>query len=190
MENKIQKANKIINNLIATNKPKVIKALKDSFVEVDTNISDEKLFSLIESEIIKGNGYLIFNLGRLIDKVYKTEPTESKSNGEGGGFGSWMSNPNNQQLVGMGVGLLGNLFNKGGDKAPPPSNNSSNSMMMQYQMAQQQAQQQLQKDEEERRRREEAQRSTNMMIFGGIGAVVVIGLVVFMVTQNKGKVKA
>jgi len=181
MENKNQKAYKIIKNLIATNKNKVLISLNKSFINVDRNISDNDLFNLITSKVIEGNGYLIFNLGKLIDSVYETEPTEVKSNGTG--LADWFSNSNNQKLVGMGVGLLGNLFGKGGDSSPPPSNNANSQMMMQYQMAQQQAAAQARR-EEERRRAEAAKRSQNMMIFGGVGAVLLIGVVIFVVSKN------
>jgi len=185
MKSSNEKIYKILNKTISDDKSKVVEILRKSKVDVPSEPTKKDLFFIVNKEIIKGNGYLIYNLGRLIDEIYGTEPIEKMSNGSGDGFGAWMSNPDNQQLVGMGAGLLGNLFNTGGDNAAPPSNDTNNQMMMQFQLAQQQAQ-----AEAARRRteREEAaaRRSQNTMIIGLV-SIVVIGGAIAITMANKGK---
>ncbi|MHA1988274.1 MAG: hypothetical protein ACW98D_16685 [Promethearchaeota archaeon] len=154
-----------------------MKALKKSFVDVSSNISDKDLFLVIERELIKGNGYLLYHLSVLLKSEMNTSNGEYKSN-------TW-----GQVLQGV-APLLGGLFGgkKGDDgqaMAQAQAQAQNDQMMMQFQMAQQQAQADAQRRDAQKRDDDARRRSTNMMVFGGIGAVVVIGLVVFLATRPK-----
>jgi len=184
MKTSNEKIYTIISDTIEKNKTQVIDALNNSLVVVSEDITDKDLFANVKNEIIKGNGYLIYNLGKVIDGV--RTPQEKKSNGEGGGFGAWMSNPQNQELVGMGAGLLGNLFNSGGNEVPPPNNDMSNQMMIQFQLAQQKAQAEADRERAESRARGDKQRSLNMIIAGVVGALVIAGGATAIIMSKKG----
>ncbi|MHA1988275.1 MAG: hypothetical protein ACW98D_16690 [Promethearchaeota archaeon] len=165
-----------VSQAINSNRGGVIMAVKESFVDVPLNISDADLYDLIVNELVhKRNGYLVYHLGTLINKIDNTSSNiESKSNFD---F---------HQLFPIG-NMLG-LFGKKKEQGSAPS--QADPMMLQMQMAQQQAREQAERQRREaQERRDEAdrRRRTNMMIFGGIGGVIVIGLGVWAIMRAKNK---
>ena len=167
----------LIQTSIKNDRLGVLKALKDSYVAVNPLISDKELFLVIEREFIRGNGFLVYHLGKVMKQQVESTDGEKKSN--------WI------QAVAAILPALGGLFgggkkDDGGAAAAAAAQQNQQQMMIQFQMAQQQAAAEAQARKEEQRREDEAsRRRSNMMIFGGIGGVVVIGLVIFLVVRKK-----
>jgi len=98
----------------------------------------------------------------------------------------WQSNKGNiGSTLTAGVGMLGNIFGGIKDTSTPVSapNDGSSGMFTMMQNQQNIAAQNA-RDDARRREDESSQSRTNMMIFGGIGGVVVLGLVVFLVVKK------
>lgn len=66
---------KIISKSIDNRKGEVLSSLKSSGINVNPNSSKEELLGIIISQVRKGNGYLVYNLGEVINK-----DLEKKSN--------------------------------------------------------------------------------------------------------------
>jgi hypothetical protein len=175
-ENQLDKeALKLMKKTIKANKGGVVTALRQSFVKVPNNISDDNLYFLITDELVnKRNGFLVYHLGTVMDEQ-DTSNFEAKSNFD---IGSLFP-------IGSKLGLFG-----GGKDKQPTAPAGPDPMMLQMQMAQQQAQQQAQRERAEAQaRRDEAdrKRKTNMMIFGIVGGVVVIGGITTAILMSRKK---
>lgn len=175
---------RMINQTIIDNKSSVIRALRDSKVEVSSSISDRDLAKLVMTELNKGNGYLMYNLGQVLDSKFDIAQEMSNAEGEKKGFfgsiGDFFSK--NKDAIGAGASLLGGLF--GGGKGEPastgttPPSSDQNAIMMQMQLAQQQQQQQFAAAERARREDEAARRRNALLIGGIVGGVLIIGTVI------------
>jgi hypothetical protein len=229
---------KILSKLITEKRDEVINALRLSNVAVNDTTDDRGLYSLVLSELKKGNNKFIYNLGYVLDSAFdltdvavapytnmgavKLEGMSLAENqlqginnldadysNTSGGFtitnpdefnqmnqtttptkpstSWWQKNKGNiGSGLTAGVGLLGSIFGGGKDTSTPtvaPSNNSSG--MLQMMQNQQNIANQQAREDAQRRADEDSRRRTNMMIFGGIGGVVVLGLVVFLAVRNK-----
>ncbi len=159
MENNKNESVAYIVATITKNRTGVLEALRKSEVAVNDNINENNLLNLILSEINKGNGFLIYYLGNVIDN---TLALDKKSNSDGttswytpytfGGSGTastgtsstgstgsgdtqnWFQK--NEGLINLGAAMLGGLLG-GRDKTPAtPTGGSS---IDQYQAARYQA---------------------------------------------------
>ena len=75
--NKKEESLNQIERAILTRKEDVIKSLNDSYIEVESNINDNDLLSLVMSALKDGNGYFVYYMTKVI---MKDESSEENSN--------------------------------------------------------------------------------------------------------------
>jgi hypothetical protein len=161
---------------IESNKKDVINTLNKSYINVNSDVSDKELFLIIERQLKEGNGYIAFHLESLINK---NTPSLNIKNKE---------YSNIAPIIMAGVSVLGSLFGgkKGDDgQAQAQAQAQNQQMMMQYQMAQQSQENARRREDARREEEKQARRTTNMMIFGGIGLVLVLGVGIWAITRKK-----
>jgi hypothetical protein len=164
-----------IKRAIVNRRFEVLSALKLSNVSVQDDINNNDLFNLIISSLKEGNGYLLYYLEVIINREQNPKAYSNLA-----------------PIVAVGVSLLPSLF--GGRKKDnhaqmlAQQNEANRQMVRQYEMIKSQSllQAQERREELDRQERKEERKSRNKIIFGIVGGAVVIGgLITFMIYKKK-----
>ncbi len=180
MENKEQiEAIAILKRVIKNRKPEIVRALNKSFEDKDfsLNMTESDLLNFILSETRKNNGFVVYNVGKVIDEeLHRNE--EEKSN--------------YVQIIMAGMQLLGTAANVEGKKIDATSQLSAQQFANKQALMQQDmllSQLKFAKDQDEsniyKEKKTSEEKTKRITIISSVAGVLLIGTILTVIILKR-----